>query len=73
MWNGKIFNIYAMDEKNTNIDYKKILCWEHPNFADTVIKSLNANFTKKKLKFWPINLIKHIDLNLIIRFVYEKK
>lgn len=70
---GRYLTSMQWMKKNTNIDYKKIICWEHPNFADTVIKSLNANFTKKKLNFWPINLFKHIDLNLIIRFVYEKK
>ena len=36
--------------KNTNIDYDKLICWEHPNYADFILKKLDQNFLRSFLK-----------------------
>ena len=59
-------------KKNTSIDPDKIICWEHPNFADEIIEGLNKSLTKRKLKLWPFSLIPILDLNLIVKFKYSK-
>jgi len=56
---------------NTNIDPDKIICWEHPNFSDHILKELDNNMSKVSLSYWPIKL-PAIDINLIIKFIYKK-
>lgn len=58
-------------QNNTTIDPDKIICWEHPNFAETILNSLEALFQKQHLDFWPLPL-PLIDFNLVIRFAYRK-
>ncbi len=58
-------------EKN-GISMEKIMCWEHPNFAETVLLSLESLADRKMLGFWPLKL-PSIDLNLVIKFIYQKK
>lgn len=57
--------------KNTTINLNKIICWEHPNFADTVLMALDKYFQPVKVGYWPL-LIPSIDLNLVIQFIYLK-
>ena len=59
-------------KKNTTINPDKIICWEHPNFGDQIVNTLDRIFTRKKLMYWPLPWIPLLDCNLIIRFVYEK-
>ena len=40
-------------KKNTNINYDKVICWEHPNYATTIIKNLDNNLLKSKIKNIP--------------------
>lgn len=58
--------------KKNGVDCDKIICWEHPNFSDTILKSLNKSFIKKTVKFWPLG-IPVIDFNLVVKFIYENK
>jgi SAM-dependent methyltransferase len=58
--------------KNTRINPDKIICWEHPNFADGILTMLDAKLKRAHLSYWPLGL-PSIDLNLVIRFVYEKR
>ena len=60
-------------KKNTTIDPDKIICWEHPNFANEILEKLDLAFDREFIEFWPFHWLPHIDLNLIIRFVYRKK
>ena len=60
-------------KKKTKIDPDKIICWEHPNFADRIIKVINKNFLSIKIKYWPFRLLPFFDNNLIISFIYKKK
>lgn len=58
--------------KKNGVDMDQIICWEHPNFADYIIESLNDRFVKKSLSFWPMKI--HLyDVNLVVKFVYEKE
>jgi len=58
--------------KHTNIDPDKIICWEHPNFADHILETMDRYMLQVKLAFWPMNL-PCVDLNLVAKFIYEKR
>lgn len=57
--------------RHTDIDPDKIICWEHPNFADSVLNELAATFGPARLSWWPWGL-PSIDLNLIVSFIFER-
>lgn len=59
-------------KRKTQIDPDKIICWEHPNFADHIICKLDKLFHRESLSYWPVPLFHWIDINLIIRFRYQK-
>jgi len=59
-------------KKNTTINPDKIICWEHPNFAEEILFELDTMFCRNKLSFWPIP-IQVIDVNLVIRYMYHKR
>ena len=69
---GRLLTSRRWVKKNTEIDPDKIICWEHPNFADQVIDDLDNVLSRKRLEYWPFSMIALIDTNLIIRFVYQK-
>ncbi len=56
---------------NTNINPDKIICWEHPNFSDEILVEMDNKFKRKKVRYWPFNILKNIDCNLIISFIYK--
>jgi len=58
-------------KKNTTINPDKIICWEHPNFAEEILFELDTMFCRNKLSFWPLPT-QVIDVNLVIRYVYHK-
>jgi SAM-dependent methyltransferase len=58
-------------KKHTSINPDKIICWEHPNFADMILNILDLKMHKQYLGFWPF-MISSIDINLIVKFIYEK-
>jgi len=58
--------------KHTNINPDKLICWEHPNFCDDIIFSMDKLFTKVKTKKWPLSYLYSIDFNLIEKFHYKK-
>jgi SAM-dependent methyltransferase len=59
-------------KRKTQINPDKIICWEHPNFADHIIRELDKLFQRKSLFYWPLPLLPLLDINLIIRFHYQK-
>jgi SAM-dependent methyltransferase len=59
-------------KKNTQIDPDKIICWEHPNFADQIISELDAVFRRISVVHWPLTWVPMLDVNLIIRYQYQK-
>ena len=59
--------------KNTSIEYDKIICWEHPNFADDILFELNRIFSVVKKRYSPLNFLPSLDLNLVTSFIAFKK
>lgn len=57
--------------KNTTIDYDKLICWEHPNYADFILQKLDQNFLRSFLKSWPLGILPILDCNLTFRFCYK--
>jgi SAM-dependent methyltransferase len=58
-------------KNKTTIDPDKIICWEHPNFAEGIMKKLDDCMSQKYCFFWPFNFLP-IDLNLVVMFIYNK-
>ncbi len=59
--------------KNSNINYNKIISWEHPNFSDQIISSFKKNNLKiDYIKMYPFNFIKSLDFNLVTTFILSK-
>jgi len=67
---GRLLTSRRWLKKNTGIDPDKIICWEHPSFADTILAELDNKFMKQRLFFWPFR-IPLIDINLVISFIYK--
>jgi SAM-dependent methyltransferase len=70
---GRLLTTSRWLRKSHGLDLNKIICWEHPNFANDIIKSLDKNFTRISLQAWPLPFIPLIDVNLVIKFAYAKK
>ena len=60
-------------KKHTRLDPDKIICWEHPNFADEIVAQLDRRFEQVHTGFWPLPGLPLLDFNLIIHFVYHKR
>ncbi len=58
-------------KKHTSINPDKIICWEHPNFADQIVSMLDTEFSRQKLRHWPFAWVPLIDFNLVLKFVYR--
>ena len=56
--------------KNTNLNYDKIICWEHPNFSSTIIRILNKEFKSVKIFNFPPFIFN--DLVLIKKGICKK-
>lgn len=56
---------------NTTINPDKLICWEHPNFADFIINTISQSSKKQHLSFWPLKF-SSIDLNLVVKFIFKK-
>lgn len=67
---GRFLTTRRYVHKNYGINYDKIICWEHPNFADLVIERLDAHFKRKYLKLRPFSFLP-MDFNLIANFIYS--
>lgn len=65
---GRYFTTYQWFKKHTYIDFYKIICWEHVNFADEIVKLLNHHFATLKSSFWPFK-VSLIDLNITYSFI----
>ena len=59
-------------KKNTRINPDKIICWAHPNFADSILKQLSSKFNKQYCSYWPFK-IPLLDINLVASFIYMKE
>ena len=59
-------------KKHSTIDPDKLICWEHPNFADTVVDDLHSVFGNEQIILWPLRHIPLLDSNLIVKFICKK-
>lgn len=69
---GRMITSRRWFKKNTRINPDKIICWEHPNFADQIITELDQVFDRHALVHWPLRWLPALDINLILRFHYQK-
>jgi len=69
---GRLLTSRRWFKKNTTVDPDKIICWEHPNFADEILAVLDARMKRQHAGYWPLPWLPLLDPNLIIRFQYRK-
>lgn len=69
---GRMLTSRRWLRKHTSIDPDRLICWEHPNFADLILNQLSARFERRSLSFWPF-VVPSIDINLIASFVFRKQ
>ncbi len=53
------------------VSYDKLICWEHPNFADFIISRLSGHFQKIFFKLHPFPWLP-MDLNFVASFIFTK-
>lgn len=70
---GRFLTSRRWFKRNTTIDPDKIICWEHPNFADEILDDLGRLFFRRRTSYWPFPFMPLLDMNLVIRFIYEKR
>ena len=68
---GRFLTTRRYVHKNYGINYDKIICWEHPNFANYIIERLDFHFEREYLKLHPISWLP-IDFNLVASFIYRQ-
>ncbi|RKY92126.1 MAG: hypothetical protein DRQ13_10700 [Ignavibacteriae bacterium] len=69
---GRYFTTRRYVHKTYNINYDKIICWEHPNFADLILRLLERLCKQEFIKFYPLSFLP-IDFNLMVSFIYRKE
>jgi len=69
---GRMLTSRRWLRKHTTIDPDRLICWEHPNFADFILNRLEARFDRVHLAYWPL-VVPSIDLNLIASFIFRKR
>ena len=68
---GRFLTSRRWFKQHTQINPDKIIRWEHPNFADKILKTLDGQMHKQYIHYWPFSA-PSIDLNLVVSFIYEK-
>lgn len=70
---GRCLTTRRFVHKNTNINYDKVICWEHQNYCDDILKKILASgFQKKRRYGYPFGSLAPKDLNLVTSFIYTK-
>ena len=68
---GRFFFTRGYVYKKLGLDYDKIICWEHPNFSDKILKCLD--YSLKKIKLIKVPNLFFLDFSISIKGVYKKK
>ena len=68
---GRMLTTRRWFKRNTNIDPDKIICWEHPNYADQLFAEMDRLFVRKNVQFWPLG-VPLMDINLVLSFQFIK-
>lgn len=69
---GRMLTSRRWLRKHTDIDPDRLICWEHPNFADYILNRLGTRFDRETVRFWPL-AVPLIDTNLITSFIFRKR
>jgi SAM-dependent methyltransferase len=69
---GRLLTTRRYVHKKYGINYDKIICWEHPNFADFILDKLEVYFKRRYLKLRPFPWLP-IDFNLVANFLFVKQ
>jgi len=69
---GRYLTTRRYVHRNYDINYDKIICWDHPNFADFIFMLLELFFKKEYIRLHPLSWFP-IDFNLVASFVYRKE
>jgi SAM-dependent methyltransferase len=71
---GRYLTTRRFVHKNTQINYDKIICFEHPNYIDNIISSIKAsNFKIISRKSYPLGNLMPLDLNLVTSLIIKKR
>ena len=57
--------------RNTNINPDKLICWEHPTWAEDILNTARRRLEQVHLSFYPLR-VPLLDVNLVVRFVFRK-
>lgn len=68
---GRFLTTRRWLHKNTNINPDKLICWEHPNFAESILSCLDSQLERQTLQYYPLH-VPLIDCNLVTRFIYTR-
>lgn len=69
---GRFFTSRRWLKRHSTIDPDKIICWEHPNFADFLLDKLDTELSRQYLSYWPLRL-PSLDINLVVRFIHVRR
>lgn len=67
---GRFITTRRWMKTNTAIDPDKIICWEHPNFAEDILTRLDSRLKRLYLSHWPLVPFP-MDFNLVAKFIYK--
>jgi SAM-dependent methyltransferase len=69
---GRFITSRRYIKSNSSINPDKIICWEHPYYADHLLRTLADFFESVRIRFWPFR-VPWIDFNLICNFIYRNR
>lgn len=69
---GRMLTTRRWFKANTRINPDKLICWEHPNFADDIVRVLDQHFNRQFVHYWPFAWLPLVDVNLVLPFMYRK-
>lgn len=69
---GRFITSRRWIKKKSTINPDKLICWEHPNFADLIVRDLEMVMGEGTTTLWPFCYTPFLDINLIVKFIYKK-
>lgn len=69
---GRALTTRRLVTKRLGLDYDKIICWGHPNFADHILEHLEARFGTVRVRRYPFHWLP-MDCNLAVSFSCVKR
>lgn len=70
---GRFLTSRRFVHKNSNINYDKIICWEHPNYCDDILNTIEkVGFSINTINVYPFGKFCPKDVNLVTSFIFTK-